>query len=567
MKILIIGGYGTFGGRLAELLSEVEALTLLIAGRSETKASNFIDKLPAGANKLPLVFDRDADVNKQIGALKPDLVVDATGPFQLYGDDPYRVVKACIKHDAHYMDLADGVQFVGGIGQFDAEAKARNLFVLSGVSTFPVLSSAAIRQLAQGMDRVTEIKGGIAPSPYAGVGLSVLRAIAGYAGKPVEIIRDGQRCKSYALTDSFDYVIAPPGYLPLRNRRFSLMDVPDITVLPKYWPDLNSVWMGAAPEPAIFHTAFRWLAWLVRLRLLPTLSPLASLFHFVSRTFRWGEHRGGMFVSIRGKQANGEMIERSWHLVAEGDNGPYIPSMAIEGITRRCLMGLKPRAGARACVDDLDLVDYEALLKTRDIHTGIRENSSKTASHSLYQKTLGNGWNLLPRELQEIHGRDGDLNADGDASVERGKGLLPAMVATVFGFPKPAESIPVKVSIKSRGYIEHWQRTFGKKSFGSTQTLGSTTGLISERFGPFSFDLALVIRDEKLMFIVRDWYLLGMRMPRTLAPGGNSFEFSEAGRFHFHVEVSHPLIGLIVRYRGWLTPATAKTDSPRLSGS
>jgi predicted DCC family thiol-disulfide oxidoreductase YuxK len=26
------------------------------------------------------------------------------------------------------------------------------------------------------------------------------------------------------------------------------------------------------------------------------------------------------------------------------------------------------------------------------------------------------------------------------------------------------------------------------------------------------------------------------------------------GRFHFHVEIGHPLIGLIVRYGGWVVP-------------
>jgi hypothetical protein len=31
-------------------------------------------------------------------------------------------------------------------------------------------------------------------------------------------------------------------------------------------------------------------------------------------------------------------------------------------------------------------------------------------------------------------------------------------------------------------------------------------------------------------------------------------ETSEDGRFHFHVEISHPFTGLIVCYRGWLTP-------------
>lgn len=554
MKILIIGGYGTFGGRLAEMLSEVETLTLFIAGRSESKAAKFISTLPEGAKKLPLAFDRNADVDKQISLLQPDCVVDATGPFQLYGDNPYCVVKACIKHKAHYMDLADGVEFVNGIEQFNAEAEALNLFILSGVSTFPVLTAAAVRQLSQGMETVNEIKGGIAPSPYAGVGLNVLRAIAGYAGKPVQIIRDGHWVRSYALTDSFNYTIAPPGYLPLRSRCFSLMDVPDITLLPKLWPNLESMWMGAGPVPGIFHAAFRWLAWLVRLRLLPTLSPLASLFHFVSHKLRWGDHRGGMFVCVSGKKPNGEMIERSWHLVAEGDDGPYIPSMAIEGIVRRTLLGMRPRAGARACVDDLELADYEALLYRRNIHSGIRERCSESTMHTLYQKTLGTSWHSLPQALKGIHGNQNTLRAAGEARVERGKGFLTSLVAGLFGFPKAAEKIPVSVSFKSDKNVELWQRTFGKKSFSSTQTLGSTTGLISERFGPFAFDLGLVFKNEILSFVVRDWFFLDLRMPRFLMPGGNSYEFSESGQFHFNIEIAQPLIGLIVRYSGWLVP-------------
>jgi hypothetical protein len=38
-------------------------------------------------------------------------------------------------------------------------------------------------------------------------------------------------------------------------------------------------------------------------------------------------------------------------------------------------------------------------------------------------------------------------------------------------------------------------------------------------------------------------------------PVGDSYEFVEQGRFRFHVEIGHKLTGLIVRYRGWLTPA------------
>jgi len=55
---------------------------------------------------------------------------------------------------------------------------------------------------------------------------------------------------------------------------------------------------------------------------------------------------------------------------------------------------------------------------------------------------------------------------------------------------------------------------------------------------------------------MRRWSLFGLSLPLALAPRINAHEFAEAGRFRFHVEISHPLTGLIVRYRGWLVPQT-----------
>jgi hypothetical protein len=44
-----------------------------------------------------------------------------------------------------------------------------------------------------------------------------------------------------------------------------------------------------------------------------------------------------------------------------------------------------------------------------------------------------------------------------------------------------------------------------------------------------------------------------------LCPTSTAYEHVEDGRFAFHVEIGHPLTGLIVRYRGWLTPDPAGT--------
>lgn len=556
LKILILGGYGTFGGRLAQLLADEGRLTLIIAGRSRAKAQTFCAGLRSAATSMPAVFDRDGDVERQLRELAPDVVVDATGPFQSYGSDPYRVVRAALALGVHYLDLADGSDFVKGIAQFDAQARSRGIFVLAGVSSFPVLTAAVVRELAKGMARVDAVTGGIAPSPYANVGVNVVRAVASYAGKPVSLMRDGRKAAAYALIDSRRYTIAPPGRLPLHPIRFSLVDVPDLQVLPGLWPGLRSVWMGAGPVPGILHRALSALAWLVRLKLLPSLSPFAGLMYRTINVLSWGEHRGGMFVAVEGEGRDGERIARSWHLLAEGEDGPLIPSMAAAAIIRHCLAGRPPAAGARAAANDLELADYEPLFACRRITTGYWQSAPPNDRLPLYRRLLGDAWNSLPPPLQGMHDVDAELTAVGVAEVERGSGWLAQLVALAVGFPRAGKGVPVTVSFKAVDGREHWHRTFADRSFVSIQEQGSGRfeRLMCERFGPLKIGMALVCEADRMRLVVRRWSVFGVPLPLSLAPHGDAYEHSEKGRFHFHVEIGHPHTGLIVRYRGWLVP-------------
>ncbi len=550
--VLILGGYGTFGGRLAQLLADEPRLTLVIAGRSQQQAEAFCARHRSRAALVPEAFDRDGDVEAQLARRKPGLIVDASGPFQSYGADPYRVVRAALALGIDYLDLADASGFVAEIGQFDAHAKARGVFVLAGVSSFPVLTAVVARALGAGMD-IDAISGGIAPSPYAGVGLNVIRAIAGYAGKPVALLRAGERAIGYGLTETRRCTVAPPGRLPLRNLRFSLVDVPDLQVLPRLWPSLRSVWMGAGPVPGILHRALNVCAWAVRFKLLPTLSPLAGLMHGAVNVLRWGEHRGGMFVRIEGGK-DGKRIERSWHLLAEGDDGPLIPSMGAEAIIRRCLDGRRPPSGARAATEDLELADYDALFARRAIVTGRREASPAHDALPLYRRLLGEAYALLPAPLQAMHDLDGEMIAAGSATVERSGSLLARLAAGLIGFPQAGTNVPIEVAFKSENGRETWRRTFAGRSFFSTQEQGRGRfeWLLCERFGPLNAGMALVLDSGRMRLIVRRWSLFGIPLPLALAPCGDSYEYAENGRFHFHVEIAHPLTGLIVRYRGWL---------------
>jgi hypothetical protein len=525
LRVLIIGGYGTFGGRLAELLAPDARLTLLIAGRSREKAQAFCRDR---AQFEPLVFDRSFDLDAQIAAARPDLVIDASGPFQSYG---YAVVEACLRSGVHYLDLADATEFVAGIARYDNEARTKGLVMLSGVSTFPVLTGAAIRKLG---GPVRNVVAGIAPSPYVDVGPNVIRVIAGYAGKRVG--------NDFALMSSRRAVIAPPAHAPLKPTRFSLVDVPDRVLLPMLYPELNSVWIGAGPRPALWHRALSTLAWLVRLKILPSLSFLAPLMYWVVNRLRWGEHRGGLFVEVDG---------RSWHMIAEGAAGAAIPSMAAAALIGKWLDGRPPLPGARACTSDLEIEDYARLFAGRAIVTGMRDPKPGAP---LYRNFLGSAWDSLPAEIRDMHDGTGVWVARGRADIERGRGPLAGIAAWINRFPPAGRDVPIEVRFSSKDGRETWTRDFNGRRFASVQHegRGRGAGLIWERFGPIAFGIAMIVGDGRLRLDVRRWTVFGIPLPGLLRPRGNTFESAEGGRFHFHVEIGFPWTGLIVRYRGWL---------------
>jgi len=144
LKVLILGGYGVFGGRLAKLLSDIPDIALVICGRDLSRAEAFCAAYSGRALAFPLRLDR-RDIAEGLRAQSPDLVVDASGPFQDYGDQRYDVIEACIASGVDYVDFADAADFVFGVSRFDAQAKAAGVFVCPGSAAFlssPLLSCA-----------------------------------------------------------------------------------------------------------------------------------------------------------------------------------------------------------------------------------------------------------------------------------------------------------------------------------------------------------------------------------------------------------------------------------------
>lgn len=225
--------------------------------------------------------------------------------------------------------------------------------------------------------------------------------------------------------------------------------------------------------------------------------------------------------------------------------------MAIEGLVRKAIEGELPGLGARSAIHALELEDYDRLFSERTIHSGIRDELS---CGPLYRQILGSTFDRLPEKVRELHDSSEVRRWKGSAKVERGKGPFAAIVASVFGFPKRAEAVPVQVDFHPDSSGELWTRTFGGKSFSSHQSLGTgrNSQLIVERFGGIKVALAAVIETDRLMLIPRRWSAFGIPLWNFLLPKGNIFETERDGQFNFDVELALPLFGLIVSYKGAL---------------
>lgn len=191
-------------------------------------------------------------------------------------------------------------------------------------------------------------------------------------------------------------------------------------------------------------------------------------------------------------------------------------------------------------------------------------NPQAEASASLFQRLLGRAFAQLAPAVQHGHQPGERLQLSGQASVRRGSGLLARALCGVIGFPAAGEAVPVSVHMQTHGAGERWQRRFGTQRFESRFSLGQGAhqGRLVEQFGPMRFHIALAVVDGALLWTVCSGTLWAIPLPAMLLPTGNSREYESEGCFHFHVEIAHPLAGLIVQYRGWLAPADTAPTVP-----
>jgi hypothetical protein len=366
-RVVIVGGYGAFGAHVAERLARDARLSIVIAGRSLAKARAQAAMLGAGGARARLsvaALDATTATGEELRALAPGVLINASGPFQ---EQDYGLARACIEAKCHYVDLADARGFVTGIVALDEAARTAGVSVISGASSVPGLSSAAIVDMTEGLTALEEVHIGISPGNSFDPGTATAASIISAAGKPFPVRVGGRWTAAYGWQRLHRYRFPEIGW-----RWMGDVDVPDLELLPLHYPGVQTVRFTAGLEVSMFHLGLWGLSWLKRAGLVRDAGALAGPMLAVKRRLSMlGSDAGGMFVHVIGRDRRGQRRRRSWHLVARHGHGPYVPAIASVILAKRLVAGAAidaaPRAGAMPCFGLFNLADFAAEVADLDI--------------------------------------------------------------------------------------------------------------------------------------------------------------------------------------------------------
>lgn len=531
MRVLILGGTGVFGSRLCRLLAADPGIALTVAARDRAAVDALAREL--GVEGRALDWRRDLD--GVLGEGDHDLVVHIAGPFQ--GQD-YAVAELCIRHGVHYVDLADDSAFVRGIDRLAEAALQANVLVCSGASTAPAITGAVVEEALK-TGPAERVAFGIMPGNDAPRGPALVAAILGGAGQPIadqpgrHVWGDLRRMR-----------------LPGLGRRWvAACDLPEPALFAQRF-GIRDTYAGAGMELSILHVGLWSLSGLVRGRLVRSLAPAAPFLARIADRLRFlGTDRGGLRMELHaGAQS------RVWCLIAEGGDGPFVPVTPAAALVRKLARGASLR-GAMSCLGLLTLAEIEAEWRQAGLRIAAGwDEDGVDLRPSLYRRALGPSYERQSRAGQALHDA-GPSHWQGRCAVAGAETAVGRFLAWLFQLPAATEDAAIAVDFEMSGGGEVWTRRIGGRVMRSRQFIGvrKPSGWIVERFGVLDFDLELRVEEGELVLVMRGMCCCGLALPRALWPGIEATEREEKGRFRFDVQISLPLVGRLVRYRGWLT--------------
>lgn len=351
-KILILGGYGNFGKRISSALVKAH-VSIIIAGRNEQEAKKLLTELNL---KYPhcrveiAVFDINISFSEQLEKIRPLVVINTCGPFQT---SDYSVAEICIRQKVHYIDLADGRDFVNGISSLHQKAQENDVLIVSGASTVPGLSGAVLEHYKNVFSEIDSLIYGISIGQKTPRGLATLKSILTYLGKPLKPVSTHCHQQLYGWQNLYRQHYPELGYRWMAN-----CDIPDSDLFPEKY-SIKLIRFSAGIESTTLHLGMWLISWLIRLGLPLNIAKHADILLRFSNVFdRFGTPHGGMHMLMKGKDNEGKSKEIKWFIIAKNGDGPQIPCIPAIILAKKLINREIKKRGAFPCMDMVTLEEY-----------------------------------------------------------------------------------------------------------------------------------------------------------------------------------------------------------------
>jgi Saccharopine dehydrogenase NADP binding domain len=352
-RILVLGGYGFFGARICAALARNPRIQLVIAGRDADKATALAYQLGLRAENARALDSSSPQFAQTLRKLGITTLIHTAGPFQ---EQTYGVAHAAIQAGANYLDLADGREYVAGIGKLDAAAKQANVAVVSGASSVPAIPAAVIDRYLSEFSRLDTVRSGITSGALV-PGIATVRAVLGYCGQPIRVLENGRWDVEYGWLDRVEHEFPKP----VGPRSLGRCDVPDLDLLPRRHPGLRTASFHAGYASRTAFNVVEWLARRVRDGKLESAAPFAGILYRIARWLQpIASDRGAMFVTLEGIDPDGDPLTLTWNLVARENHGPNIPCAPSIALASKLAAGDALPPGAYPC---MGLLSVEELLE------------------------------------------------------------------------------------------------------------------------------------------------------------------------------------------------------------